>query len=61
MEARDWLRAGLDVALQSLGEIREFHVGSLIVGLPAPKPAVHRAVGTAVGSKRDRTPFVLDS
>jgi len=51
---------GLDEALQTLVEIREFHVGSLVVGLPPGRPSIQRGVGTAVGS-RDRAPFVLES
>lgn len=50
---------GLDEALQSLWEIREFHIGSPMVGLPAAQPTLKRSVGTAVGS-RDRAPFVLE-
>ena len=50
---------GLDEAVQSLWEIREFRVGSERVGLPYASGTVRRAVGRQVGS-RDRSPFALE-
>ena len=51
--------AGLDEAVQTLLEIREFHGGSRLIATSSPAP-LQRATGTAVGV-RDRSPFVFEN
>jgi hypothetical protein len=49
---------GLDEALESLWEVREFHIGAITAGFSPGELVTERGVGKSVASQ-DRPPFIF--